>query len=145
VTDSNCLLMLVKEHTRGFRETNFNVTRAILEFFLALCNFHEKARQPFLEWAAFDGATLAAEKIGDKKLSALAKALLTELCVVHKPSSVQSTCYATMGKIKAPLAHEEFIKWINQFCNEFGAAAMGSGINESVSFLLEVWLEGSIL
>lgn len=109
-----------------------------MEVLLALCDFHVKANLPFVEWAAADGAALATEKIADKKLSSLAKALLSELCVVQQPSSVHSTCYATMGKIRAPAAHEEFVKWLRHFCNEFGAAAIGSEINASVSFLLEV-------
>jgi cytoskeleton-associated protein 5 len=136
--DSNCILVLVKENTRGFRETNFNVTKAILEVFLSLCGYHQKSGQSLSEWAVIDAATLATEKIADKKLSALSQVLLTELCVVREPQTVHSACYATMVKIRAPTAHEEFIKWLNRFCNEFGVASIGPRINETVAFLLEV-------
>eukprot|EP00980_Cylindrotheca_fusiformis_P018775 scaffold6257_cov144-Cylindrotheca_fusiformis.AAC.1 len=136
-SDSNCLLVLIREHTRGFRETNFNVTKAILEVFLALCDFHVRTKQPFVEWAAADGAGLATEKIADKKLSGLAKAFLTELCVVRQPSSVLAKCYETMDNLRAPAAHEEFSKWFKHFCNDFGASAIGSGIGDSVSFFLK--------
>ena len=88
VTDSNCILVLVKEHTRGFRESNFNVTKAIVELFLALCDYHEKAGVPFLDWAAADAATLATEKIADRKLSSFSKDLLSSLCTVRMPHEI---------------------------------------------------------
>jgi len=138
--DSACILVAVKENTRGFKETNFNVTKVIMELFISLCQYQGKARQAFLDWAAVDGATLATEKIADKKLSALASSLLTELCVVREPRTIHSTAYTVMGKIRAPLAHEELIKWMKYFFDEYGAVSLGTGINDTVSFLLEVSL-----
>jgi hypothetical protein len=131
-------LIFVKEHTRGFKETNVNVTKSIMELFLALCDYHMNAGYPFPKWAAVDGAILMSEKIADKKLSALAKAVLTELCVVQVPYTVQGTAFGALGHVKAPLAHEEFLHWMKHFCNEFGAAAIGPGINDTVAFLQEV-------
>lgn len=135
--DCACLLVVVKEHTRGFKETNFNVAKAIMELFSAVCNYNEKANQIFLPWAANDATALATEKIADKKLSAFAHSLLMELCVVVEPHVIHSTAYSVMGKIRAPVAHEEIIKWMKEFFNEFGASSIGPGINETVSFLLE--------
>ena len=137
-TDSSCLLVFVKEHTRGFRETNFNVTKSIMELFLALCDYHEKATCPFPKWAAADGATLCADKIADKKLSALSKALLTALCVVEAPHHVLDKGYGAVKKIRAPAAHEEFLNWFKSFLNDFGASSVGQGLAETVTFLAEV-------
>ena len=136
--DSNCILVLTREHTRGFQESNFNVTKAIFEIFLALCDYHEKSGQAYLEWAAADGARLAIEKIADRKLSTFAKDLLSSLCIVRMPPEIHSTCYTAIKKIRAPAAHEELAKWIKHFSSEFGAVSLGSSLGESISFLLEV-------
>jgi hypothetical protein len=136
--DTSCILLFVKEHTRGFKETNVNVTKSILELFLALCDYHEKAGQMFPKWAAEDGSIAATEKIADKKLSALSKNLLLSLCVVQPPHVIQASAINAVGKLKSPVAHEEFLKWFKSFCNEFGAASIGPGINTAVSFLEEV-------
>lgn len=137
-TDTSCLLVFVKEHTRGFKETNFNVTKSIMELFLSLCDYHEKATCPFPKWAAADGATLCADKIADKKLSALSKALLTALCVVEAPHHILTRSFGAVGKIRAPAAHEEFLNWLKSFLNDFGAASIGQGLTETVTFLVEV-------
>ncbi|CAJ1952945.1 unnamed protein product [Cylindrotheca closterium] len=137
VLEANCIVVLVKEHTRGFKESNFNVTKAIMELFLALCDYHEKAGIPFLEWASADAATLATEKIADRKLSSFAKELLSSLCVVRMPSEIHMICYEAIKKIRAPAAHEELAKWIQHFCNEFGAASLGSSVSEAVPYLVE--------
>jgi hypothetical protein len=136
--DTSCILVFVKEHTRGFKETNVNVTKSIVELFLALCDYHEKAGQIFPKWAGEDGSIAATEKIADKKLSALSKNLLLSLCVVQSPHVIQTSAFAAVGKLKSPVAHEEFLKWFKSFCNEFGAASIGPGINSAVTFLEEV-------
>jgi hypothetical protein len=136
--DTACMLVFVKEHSRGFKETNVNVMKSIMELFLALCDYHENAGCPFPKWAALNGATSASEKIADKKLSPLAKSLLMSLCVVQAPYVILSQAFSAVGKVKAPLAHEEFVKWFKSFLNEFGAASVGPGINDSVAFLQEV-------
>lgn len=133
--DSLSILVVVKEHTRGFKETNMNVARSIIELFLAICDYHERAECPLPRWTIVDGASLAVEKISDRKLSALAKALLLSLCVVHPLHVVLATAYKSAGKLKAPSAHEEFLVWMKSFCNEFGAASIGPGMNNTLTFL----------
>lgn len=137
--DSACILVFVKEHTRGFKETNVNVNKSIMELFLSLCDYHEKVPHPFPKWAANDAATLATEKIADKKLSAMAKSLLMSLCLVQAPHVVHDGAFSALKNVKAPAAHEEFLKWFKMFVNEFGAASVGPGIKDTVAFLLEVW------
>ena len=136
--DTACILVFVKEHTRGFKETNVNVTKGILELFLALCDYHEQARLMFPKWAGSDGARAAVEKIADKKLAPLSKNLLLSLCVVQAPDGILESSFTAAGNLKSPVAHEEFLKWFKSFCNEFGAASIGPGIYTAVGFLIEV-------
>jgi hypothetical protein len=115
-----------------------NVVKSILELFLSLCDYHEKAERPFPSWGCSEAVTLSAEKMADKKLSPLSKAVLTAFCVVQAPHVVLSTAVDVIKNVKAPVAHEEFLKWFKAFCNEFGAASIGPGIKDTVTWLLEV-------
>lgn len=133
---SATLLIIVKEHTRGFKETNVNVTKAILEFFLCICDYHMKALQPLMAWAVDDFVTLAIDKISDKKLSGLAKGLLSDCCLVYFPCSVVVTVATKMKSTKSPLSHEECLHWFKSFCNDFGAPSLGRGVKDIVTWLL---------
>ena len=133
--DTVCMLVLVKEHTRGFKESNMNVSRSILELFLALSDYHEKAECPLPSWACTDGTSIAVEKISDRKLSSISKSLLMSLCVVHPPHKILLSAFSYAEKLRAPSAHEEFLVWMKSFCNEFGASAIGPSLNDVISFL----------
>jgi hypothetical protein len=128
----------VKEHTRGFKETNVNVNKSIMELGLAICDCHEKEQCPIPTWAARDMATLACSKISEKKLSPLSKSLLLSVCVVQIPHLIIGQSCATMAHIKSPVAQEEFLKWMKSFAQEFGAAVIGPGLKDTVVFLSEV-------
>jgi cytoskeleton-associated protein 5 len=134
--DTNCLLVVVKEHTRKFKESNMNVTRCILELLSAVCDYHERSQCRIAKWVATDGTAMAVEKIADRKLSSLSKALLISLNVVHPPQVVITSACACAEKLRAPLAREEFLLWMKTFWNEFGVASIGSSIQETVAFLL---------
>ncbi len=136
--DSAFILVLVKEHTRGFKETNINVAKSIMELFLALCDCHEKMSCPIPIWTGREMAIMSCSKISDKKLSPLSKALLMSACVVQAPHMVLGQSYASMAHLKSPVAQEEFLHWMLAFSNEFGAAAIGPGLKDSVVFLSEV-------
>lgn len=128
----------MKEHSRGFKESNVNVTRSIMELCLALCDYHENQSVPIATWAARDMATLACSKIADKKLSPMSKSLLLSVCAVQAPHLIFGQAFVTMAEIKSPVAQEEFLLWMKAFAMEFGAGAIGPGLNDSVVFLLEV-------
>lgn len=132
------LLIAVKEHTRGFKETNVNVTKAIIELFLAVCDYHLKCNSPLAESDMRDCVTLAVDKIADRKLSGLAKSLLTNVCLVSRPLAVVNTISSKVDKIKSPLPHEECQNWFKSFCNDFGATSLGNGIKDVVPWLLKV-------
>jgi len=133
--DTSALLVLVKEHTRGFKESNLNVNRSILELFLSLTDFHNRAAVPFPSWTANEAATFSMLKIGDKKLSSLSKEVLTALCIVQYPQSIHASAMTSLQTIKSPLNHEEYLIWFKSFLNDFGAQSIGS-LMKDVSILL---------
>ena len=133
---SGSLLIAVKEHTRGFKETNVNVTKAIMEFFLAVCDYHEKASYPLMSWAMVDFVTLSVDKISDKKLSGLAKGLLTDCCLVCAPPAVVLTVAAKTEQAKSPLPHEECQHWFKSFCNDFGASSLGKRVKDVAQWII---------
>ncbi|CAB9516410.1 Cytoskeleton-associated protein 5 [Seminavis robusta] len=134
---SASLIVAVKENTRGFKETNINVTRAIMEFFITIIDLHYNGGHPLMDWAMRDIVNLAVDKIADRKVSALAKGLLLNVGLVSRPVDVVSAIAAKVEKVKSPVPHEECQHWFNSFCNEFGAASLGNGVKEVVPWLLK--------
>jgi hypothetical protein len=112
--------------------------KAIIQLFIAVCEFVESKEQALVQWAAREGAALCVQKISDRKLSDLCKSLLTSLCVVALPSLIILGAFVNLKGVKSPVAHEEFIKWFQTFCVDFGAAAMGPEIGEILPHLIEV-------
>lgn len=139
---SGSFTVAIKEHTRGFKETNVNVNKAIMEFFIALCDYHHRCLCPLMPWAMTDAISLAVDKLADKKLSAIGKGLLTQLCMVCYPLSVVAAIFQRIESVRSPVAHEECLHWFKSFCNEFGAASLGNGIKEVVPWLLKVRSRG---
>lgn len=132
------ILLVVREQTRGFRETNVNIMRAIIQLFIAVVEYLLSKERLITEWQMKDGAAVAAQKIADKKLSGVSGDLLTSLCVVALPASVILAVFDELITVKSPIAHEEFLKWFQGFCKDFGADSLGSGISLVVPRLLEV-------
>ena len=135
--DTESICVFVREHTRGFKETNIQVNKSIIELFLALADYHEKCNQLLPEWVAKSAVTLATEKIADKKLSTIGKELLIGLCVVQTPKAIFESAIETISKIKAPTAHDELLKWGKLFCNEFGASSLSSALPSIVQWLVD--------
>jgi cytoskeleton-associated protein 5 len=137
-TKTSALLVIVKEHTRGFKETNVNIMKAILLLFAAVCDYHESVECRIEEQACHDSVAVAVTKISDKKLSTSCKDLLTKLCVVSHPCIVVSEGFKVIKSVKSPVAHEEYMSWFSTFCNDFGAASLGLGISEIVPSMIDV-------
>jgi hypothetical protein len=138
---SSSLLVVVKEQTRGFRETNAHVLKAIMNFLLAVMEFCESRELLLPQWASIDIADVCVERISDRKLSEVCKTLLSTSCVVSEPSLVILHALQHLEKnVKSPVAHEEMMKWLRSFCNDFGAALIGSKIGDIIPLLLEVRL-----
>lgn len=136
--ETSCILVFVRDHTKSFKEGNFNINKSIMELFIALSESHETKMCLFPTWAASDGATLATAKVSDKKLTQTSQTLLTSLCLVQEPHFVLDACYKSMSTIKSPIAHEEFLKWMIIFGSDFGVAAMVQGLNDAVDFIIQV-------
>lgn len=136
--DTTCILVLVKQHTRGFNETNVQVSKSIMELFIAICDCHEEQGYPVPTWVALEATNLGCSKIADKKLSPMSKSLLLSTCVVAGPRVVTQQAYETMVAIKSPIAHEEFLKWMKTFAEEFGSGSLGAGLKNAVAFLCKV-------
>lgn len=136
---SSCILVVVKEHTRGFKETNVNIMKAIFQLFLAVCGYHESKEQVLPTYLAEEGARLTVAKLSDKKLSSLGPNLLSALCVVCQPFHVLEAACAALENAKAPLAHEEFLRWFQAFCVDFGVSAgLGAQLGKLIPWLLSV-------
>jgi hypothetical protein len=135
---SSAILVVVKEHTKGFKESNFNVSKAIMELFITLCEIHEEKSQPLSSWISKSGAVLGVEKMSDKKLSSTCPLLLNALCVVRPPKAVTAVVISTVEKAKSPLVHEGVLTWFNNMCVEFGAGVLGNGIKSSITWVLNV-------
>lgn len=129
------ILFLVKSYTKGFKESNVNVTKSILELFIVLCSCHERDNVLFPASYVADGAALSSEKIADKKLSMDSKSLLLSLCTVQSPQVILGHAYTTIGAAKSPVAHEEFLEWMKLFAEEFGVATVGGALIDTVQFL----------
>jgi len=133
-----CLLVVVGQHTRAFKETNVNIMKAIIQLFLAVCDCHEDIEKLVSIWVMESGVDACMSKIADKKLSAGCKTLLSKLCVLQHPRNVLLEGFKKLKMVKAPLAHEEYLVWVRSFCSDFGSASIGSGLAEVIPLLLEV-------
>lgn len=115
--------------------------KAILHLFTALCEYHESIEVEFPKWAMETCVTVASTKIGDKKLSGPCKAVLLSACAVCAPHLVVLKISEALGSVRAPLAHEEAMKWLRDFISEFGAACLGSNVSSIVPWMLQVSID----
>jgi hypothetical protein len=140
-----CILVIVREQTRGFRETNVNIMKSILQLCVALCEYSESKELLMPIWAVKDMASACVQKISDRKLIGLCQGLLGALSVVSFPASVLQSAFIELKSVKSPVAHEEFLKWFQSFCHDFGAFSIGRGISDLIPFLLDVSIISLVL
>ena len=138
----SCILFVVREQTRGFRETNVNIMKAILNMCIAICEFYETKELLLPIWAVNDIASTCVQKISDSKLLSACQQLLSVTAVASLPSSVLESAFAELKNVKSPVAHEEFLKWFQLFCNDFGPSSIGCRISYLIPYLLEVSIFG---
>jgi hypothetical protein len=132
------ILLVVKDHTRGFKETNVNIMKSLLSLFMAVCEYHETKQNVLADALVMDMVDAAVQKISDRKLSSTSKTLLSTLCIVSSPASVVIAGIDSLKEIKSPVAHEEYLSWCHSMCLEFGTSAINSKIVEIVPWILEV-------
>ena len=136
--NSSSILTVVKEHTRGFKETNVNILKAIIQLFMTMIEYHEAKEVALSDWVVHDGVTLAVQKLSDRKLSSACKVLLAEMCVVSAPALVLAEVSQSLEGARSPLAHEEALKWFHTFCDDFGAGSLGHGLSSTVLWVIDV-------
>jgi len=143
--DMASILLVVREQTRGFNETNVNIMKAIIQLFIAVCGFLESKEQTLGQWAVLESTAFCVQKISDRKLTVPCKSLFTSLCIVALPSAVIVSALEKIKSVKSPVAHEEFLKWFQTFCADFGAPTIGAELGEVIPHLIEVSLGSVIL
>lgn len=133
------IFVLVKQSTSSFKESNFNVTKAILSFFTALFTdvYAKLTRAPDVCLVA-PAAKLAVEKISDRKLADVSVTCLNSLCIVKDPQKVISLTIKYISEVKSPLAHEAILSWFKAFCIDFGANILSASIQDVLAWIMVV-------
>ena len=134
---SSAILFVVKEYTKGFKESNFNIVKAIMELMNILCGLHARNEEPFPEWASMECTLLCVDRISDKKLADSSQTLLSDLCTIRDPKEIIGTAFTRVSTIKAPATHEAFLKWMSSFCSDFGMFTLTADLKNYVPPLLK--------
>eukprot|EP00977_Amphora_coffeiformis_P028441 scaffold35161_cov153-Amphora_coffeaeformis.AAC.5 len=130
-TRISALLVVVKEYTRGFKETNINIMKSILQLLSTTCDYQFAAEKVLADWIVEDCVSVALQRISDKKLMDACKELLTSVCTVTNPAIVLSKSCISIQSLRTPVAHEEFMKWCHVFCENFGASSLGKALQDA--------------
>jgi len=134
------LFVLIKASTSSFKESNFNVAKAILLFFFTLFSdvYETMTRTPD-SYLVAPAIKLAVEKISDRKLAEASISCLNSLCVVKDPQKVIALSIKYIAEIKSSPAHEALLSWFNSFCVNFGANILSDSIQDILG-----WIQGEI-
>lgn len=131
------LFVLVKACTKSFQESNFNVAKAILELCKVLFNIYADRQAVPEAFLYVPVVKLAAEKIGDRKLSAASSSCLDSICIVKDPHRVLQVATKAVDGVKSPLVHEALLVWIKSFSVNFGLAALSQGVKDVLVWILK--------
>lgn len=134
------LFVLVRDSTKSFKESNFNVARALLELFSVIFGVYSQLIRAPDSYLYLPATKFAVDKIGDRKLSNSSLVCLYSICTVKDPHRVLAVAVKTIGDVKSPLVHEALLGWFNQFCIDFGAASLSNGISDCLAWVLKVCL-----
>ena len=133
------LFVLVKESTSSFKESNFNVAKAILQFFTTLFeSVYMKLTKVPDSFLIAPAVKIAVEKMSDRKLSEASISCLDSLCVIKDPQKVMLLLIKNVSEIKSPLAHEAVLNWFKKFCTDFGAQLLPGSMQDVVAWILSV-------
>jgi hypothetical protein len=138
IEKSRFTAVVVKSHIKEFKDSNFNVTKAIFSLFLAVWQVHQSAAIAPDSWIWKDAVRLAIGKISDKKLGEDGASVILELCVVRDPVDIVPVIIKSLETIKTPASHQAVLIWFQRFIDEFGSSALRSTVNDVVKWLLAV-------
>ena len=111
---------VAKSRTRGFKESNVNVLRAVLDGLCALCATAD-ASSAEAQSAALCALDLCFAKVHDRKLGASAKACARGLAEAFHPRPVAlALCEAAAGA-RPPLQRAEALSCLEDLVGAFGA------------------------
>ena len=136
------LFVLIRDSTKSFKESNFNVAKSLLEIFTLIFDVHSQLVKAPEYWLYFPATKLAVEKVGDRKLSGASSSCLNAICTAKDPQRVLAAAVKTIGDVKSPLVHEALLGWFNAFCIDFGAASLAQGVQDCLIWVLKVRLFG---
>ena len=131
-------LVLVKNNTKQFKDSNFNILKAICQLFMAVCDLFQSLDLPLEPWMCKDATAICVAKIADKKFSQLAPPLLSRLCEVQLPQNILHFAIVDVGTIKSPTPHEGLLVWAETFCREFGGQAIGGVLKSFIGWVSKV-------
>jgi len=131
-------LVIVKNNTKQFKDSNFNILKAICQLFMAVCDLYQSLDLPLDIWMCKDATTVCVAKVADKKFSQIAPPLLSRLCEVQLPEIILYFSIADIGRIKSPVPHEGLLGWTEQFCLEFGGHAIGGVLKNVIAWVSKV-------
>ena len=132
------LFVLIRDCTKSFKESNFNVAKSLLDIFGVIFSIHSQLLKAPEYWLYFPGTKLAVEKVGDRKLSGASSSCLNSICTAKDPKKVLAVAVKTINDIKSPLVHEALLGWFKSFCIDFGAASLEQGIQDCLMWVLKV-------
>jgi hypothetical protein len=129
--------VLVKSSTKSFQESNFNVAKAILDLFKVIFTAHVERQVVPESFLYTPIVKLAAEKIGDRKLTTSSSSCLDVICTVKDPQRVLHVAMKTVDGVKSPLVHDAMLVYIKSFCLHFGVAALSQGVQDVLNWVLK--------
>ena len=113
------LFVFVRGCTKGFKESNFNVAKSLLDLFTVVFGVHKTMSVAPDAFLYIPATKLAVEKIADRKLSESAASCLFSICVVKDPQKVISVALKTIEGFKSPSVHEALLVWLKKFFIDF--------------------------
>lgn len=130
------LFVLTRDSTKKFNESNFNVSKSLLQLFITIFDIHSQAMRPPESYLYASATKLAVEKVGDKKQIEVTSSCLHMICTVKDPQRVLAVAVKTIEPIKSPLVHEALLNWFKSFCTDFGVASLSQGIQDCLTWVL---------
>ncbi|KAL7540754.1 hypothetical protein ACHAXR_010359, partial [Thalassiosira sp. AJA248-18] len=131
------LFVLVRDCTKSFKESNFNVAKALIELFTAIFDIHMQLVKAPESYLYIPATKIAVEKVGDRKLCGASSLCLHTICTVKDPQRVLAVAVKTVGDVKSPLVHEALLGWFKTFCIDFGASSLSNGMQDSLTWILK--------
>jgi len=131
------VLALVKDNTKGLKQSNINLTKSIFDLLLCIFQTLSSLKVSPDMWMCKLVVPVVVEKVSDRKLGSCSYSILDCLCEVMKPEIIISLTIAAITDIKSPLSQEAFLKWTRTLCEDFGAAALGNGLHNLTAWIVK--------